>query len=939
MPHFSTKPSIVPRSTMASTISSLEWALISGEDILDTSSDIAQLASSLQQGDYKSILRSEFLRSILSDSAQPEFHFSSSLRTRIDEVTSQAADDVTLFKFLLIGVAGLNAFLQSNVTGPPLSFRPEELLLPWVALSDKKRIDSEEIKELTVEGEAVYPLIPHVLLFSLARTIICHPALAALETTSWWRFRINFLHQRMLEGDKTDLLHENVYKDLKVLSSAVGKQSNWVRARLLLEKARVNTFYGYDKAALEELEEAASETGLQYALTGALGKRTKFQERDLSQLVVLAKSAEEYKGNENGQPTTLDLNDDTLLESIAFTKEKPGSQTTTITDGSHLPEGLAQLDLDSQPPLHPLDATILLLLTETIKNTNPNTGITREEMAPYAERVLQHSTNWEVYTIGLLVRSRIEGYKARTAERGVLQLQTLVDQVIAETTLSDGAETGASTFLPRPKSEEESAPVRERLKFIYQLPAPTRWEIEAELANRWVSLGGLRTALEIYTRLEMWAEVALCWAATEREDKARRIVRDQLMHPVAPPAEWQQENDVDEYNPTPEEELARREIIPRPNNAPRLWCILGDIENNYEHYEKAWDVSNHRYARAKRSLGRYWFGKKEYLKSAEAYAASLNVNQINKESWFSLGCCRLELQDYEGAVEAFQRTTMLDDEDAEAWSNLAASLLRRRAPVATEKTTTLDDDEEDVERDSQNRENVEQQETDVTRSRKDALKALQQACRLKFDNWRIWENMLIIAASVPSYNEVVMAMSRIIDIRGPSAGETCIDVEIVEHLVQHVMSTIPYSEAMSTGRSNLAKATIDLVDNKVVPLITKQHRLWLLCSRLALYRKRPKEALECQEKAFRIVSRAYEINESTWNDFVEATVDMVDAYTSLGEMEREGFASGSGELVAKDWKFKARSVLRKAMGKGRTEGKDVEPGWEKLEASLESLKG
>lgn len=30
----------------------------------------------------------------------------------------------------------------------------------------------------------------------------------------------------------------------------------------------------------------------------------------------------------------------------------------------------------------------------------------------------------------------------------------------------------------------------------------------------------------------MWAEVALCWAANDREDKARKIIRRQLYNPV-----------------------------------------------------------------------------------------------------------------------------------------------------------------------------------------------------------------------------------------------------------------------------------------------------------------------------------------------------------------------------------------------------------------------
>ena len=112
-----------------------------------------------------------------------------------------------------------------------------------------------------------------------------------------------------------------------------------------------------------------------------------------------------------------------------------------------------------------------------------------------------------------------------------MQLQALVDQVISDTTGSANASEGVdtSTFLPRGK-ESDSTPASERLRYIFQLASPARWDLEAELAARWVQLGGLRSALDIYERLEMWAEAALCWAATEREDKARKMVRRQLFH-------------------------------------------------------------------------------------------------------------------------------------------------------------------------------------------------------------------------------------------------------------------------------------------------------------------------------------------------------------------------------------------------------------------------
>ena len=65
---------------------------------------------------------------------------------------------------------------------------------------------------------------------------------------------------------------------------------------------------------------------------------------------------------------------------------------------------------------------------------------------------------------------------------------------------------------------------------------------------------------------------------------------------------------------------------------------------------------------------------------------------------------------------------------------------------------------------------------------------------------------------------------------------------------------------------------------------------------------------------------------------------VVDAYETLGPRERtEGLAAGSGELVAKDWKFKARSAIRSVMGKGKEAWEDSKS-WELLTERMGELK-
>nr|POF11067.1 tpr repeat-containing protein c19b12.01 [Quercus suber] len=939
--------------------------------------DVASLARSyldkLEHGEYEALLQSPEARTLFGhaeDEGLQSIKFDDSgswddfISRRIPFLVNDDSRLEIQTIFFCIGYAALLAFLQSNVTGPPLPFSSARVVLPEAVSQDRhdtQALQTALIASLNQDGIAAYKLTPNIeLLFVAEAVMMCAPILKNILSARWVKMRVAFVQQRLL-SEISSTLQDSIYNDLDMLqnvllgtASGSGLSSD-MQAEFLLERASIHIHHGLDKLARGDLEQAKEIRRFKFALTGLLGKRTKFQLNDISQLVVLARSDTSsvggslLRGSDAGkatdkepsapEPANLDLNDDTLLESISFS-ETP-AESLAVQDEASLPETLKSLDPSNQPQLEPLDAVILLELASSITNTSPSDGLTREETLPYATRVLDGgSSNWQVYTQALLVRSRVEGYKSRTIERGLLQLQALVDQVIADTASTEPGTTStnatgseaATSFIPRPK-ESESAPATERLRYIFQIASPTRWDLEAELATRWVQLGGLRSALEIYERLEMWAEAALCWAATEQEDKAKRMVRRQLFHSTS------NASDKPEDTANEDETWEGRERDPAPLDAPRLYCILGDIDQSVEMYEKAWEVSKQRYARAQRSLGRHYFSAQDYVKAAEAYSKSLKVNQLNHSSWFALGCALLELAEFRKAVEAFSRCVQLDETDAEALSNLAAALLKIEPEETSQpeeaSVSKLDDEEEPPSFGTRNPSVREQ----VQNNRQDALKALKRAATLKYDSYRIWVNVLIVAASVtpPDYVGLLSAQRHIIDLRGKTDGEKCVDVEILERLAQHViMSTETYDPA----KPGLARTFVKFMDESVVPLITASAPLWQLISKLALWRNKPSSALDAEEKAWRAVTSqpGWETEtEVRWNEVVEATVRLCDGYESLGEKERtEGM--GAGELVAKDWKFKARSAVRGILGKGKGswEGTD---GWERLQERMADLKG
>lgn len=464
------------------------------------------------------------------------------------------------------------------------------------------------------------------------------------------------VHQQLL--DEPAPVPADLLPSVEPLLQSFASQPD-LAGRLILEQGLLEHHLGHDKAAAVSFARAARATQLEYELTGALGKRTKFQQTDVTQLVLLAESRKregEAAHPEPGidkagaapstgiadasqastMPETLALNDDTLLERTEFTS------SSTSGSGSRL----AHLDPSSQPGLHPLDQCILLALCLNVRNTSPSHGLTAEQMKPYVDRVISHPRNWSVHTMALLLRSRLEANRTRTVERSTLQLQALVDQM----------PTADST-------------VSERLLYFHSIPLPSKWEMEKELALRYLSLGVVKSALEIFERLEMWEEVVKCWQSMERRDRGIAIVRDLL------------EGRKAEADAVIVRERAftqgRRQTLDTMREA-KLWCLLGDLEpeNALNHYNKAWDTSKDTSGRAMRSLGGYYFAHADYPNSIACLRRAVAINPLLGRSWFILGCAYVRVEDWEGARESFTRCVTLDDEDGESWNNLASVYLR-----------------------------------------------------------------------------------------------------------------------------------------------------------------------------------------------------------------------------------------------------------------------
>lgn len=407
-----------------------------------------------------------------------------------------------------------------------------------------------------------------------------------------------------------------------------------------LEYGLASHYFNHSKKSKKLFDLAKETSGLSLEITGAVGKRTKYQQKATAQMIVRASSSIIAKNNEKSLTQssrvitneTTKMSSDTIAQQIKFDKIEHTQDSILLEDIKYEDANNNKID-----DLNVLDQSILLALCLDVKNTNPADGLTGEEMGAYLARVLQHHDDWIIYSTALLERSWLEFEGNHTKERAILQMQALADQHTNRLTITQSTR----------QSVEESSPVQDRLKNIHSIVYPPRWQMLGDIAVRYASLGIVTTAAEIFTEIEFWDEVVECYKRAGKDSRATEIVKERLMI----------------------------------SETPRMWMALGDLTNDPAHYEKAIELSRGRYSMAYISLGKYYFDKGNLSKAASSYKQGLKLRPLIPSVWFRLGTISMELRDWESALAAFSSVVQQQPDTADAWSNIAAIHMHNKHPL------------------------------------------------------------------------------------------------------------------------------------------------------------------------------------------------------------------------------------------------------------------
>ena len=567
-------------------------------------------------------------------------------------------------------------------------------------------IDGEFLSEFQVINPIFLTIAKFIIDDHVHLLIDSDPILEVKIVYQILKLRTLFYHQRLLISFSPKIREEIISLCNSLIKAIASLPSlSQVEVTLVLfEVASALLYYKSESASRETLDMLSKCSRISLSWTGIAGRRLIHQREKVSLLSVVVSKNDQQDAT---LPSPYNGECKNLPEVIPLTATGDQDKYLEMDDVDESP--VAAKDLSCFDVF--IRNAFLLAHFGMLLISSPDSSMRGEQLSAIVNFIITKSLkdqasismiNWSLFSTALALRSIYVENKGLKAVRSCLQLEALISQI------------------SKPLQDDEK--ISQRLCLCWCIPGSlSAVDLKKAYARMLFQLGAPLSAYDVYHQLgDMTSAIKALVSASEYE-KAISLSTTLL-----------------------QKDLALADKLP-------LLCLLGDLRGgDITLYEEAWELSGHRYAAAKRSLGFSHQKKGNFCLSIDAFSTSLKINPLFASVWFSLGCCYVKVEKYDEALVAFRRSLAtsghsdIDDETgmspSDVWSNISLThTLQGNIP--------------------------------------DAFYAIQEAVKGRYDDHRLWEKYLHLALRMGKDPlQVLLAISRLTEIRAESVDWNTFDM-------------------------------------------------------------------------------------------------------------------------------------------------------------------
>ena len=712
-----------------------------------------------------------------------------------------------------VGIAALLEFMVLNVAGP-FGVSKENVDAGASALEHEEEI----LQYISENGEDFVGKIfsPHLLLlakmsFSMLLAHVEEDA-PRRHVLTWWGFRVAACTQYFL-SERSQVLLDRINGFLDTLLGGdwiVPEDDDDVVARglfgvLHVEAANILLSFGLIKRVKHHLEKASELLGIDATLTGALGTRTVHQQEAHAQLVMkisIDQAMGSFEGSRGSRESAvLDDNVFSILVKNNTSEPSKGEFSGFDVDSDVFRGGPKLVDPDDpnhslllRKDLTSLHQLVLLSLCNYVKKATSPDGTQQWEIAAYAESILaQTRSDFLIRLSGYTELARLEIQRSRTRERALVALE------------------GVKESLVNPVMDLSP---HERLAYVFGIKCLPRALLWKELGEAFVACGLVGAAMQLFEAAELWDSLIVCYQLLQKNEIAEQLVKKRL------------------------------EVT--PDNA-RLWCTLGDLVDSDELYDKAWECSNHRSARAQRSLARSAMRRDDFAKASDCWQKALALSPLHLEAWFSLGWCNMKIDNFDEAAKALTRLVQMDPDDGRAWNNLATVHMKMK-------------------------------------NWQEALIAFGEASKHSRDTWQTWENYALVACQMKEYNTAARALEHMVTL---TRGDMC-NMGLLSTLVDclKIHSSSPSESTTNSDQQGIVTTMEQQLQNYISNILKKiassskgSPGFWKIYATYYAILGEPSSEAECLAKHVRsLQTSTWHTQETEFEEYALSCIQLVECY-------------------------------------------------------------